>query len=134
MICETCIHNAVCKYGEVRSNGLYCTGEKCKQYQSTADVVPIAELDILKSTITQKEEEAYNRGYADATKEIFAEIESIFNGKKYVPYPLYEITELKKKHTKQCPDCKHFVGCEKAVWTGHCDQYEEKHAEGENNQ
>lgn len=33
MICEKCIHNAVCKYGEARSNGLYCTGEKCKQFQ-----------------------------------------------------------------------------------------------------
>ena len=33
MICEKCIHNNVCKYGEARSNGLYCTGEKCKQFQ-----------------------------------------------------------------------------------------------------
>lgn len=38
-ICKDCIHNEVCKYGENRSNGMYCTGEKCKQYQSTADVV-----------------------------------------------------------------------------------------------
>ena len=44
MICESCIHNAVCKYGEARSNGLYCTGEKCKQYQPTADVVPKSEV------------------------------------------------------------------------------------------
>ena len=35
------------------------------------------EIDTLKSLITQKEEEAYNRGYADATKEIFEEIENI---------------------------------------------------------
>ena len=33
MICEKCVHNAVCKYGELRSNGIYCTGEKCKQFQ-----------------------------------------------------------------------------------------------------
>ena len=33
MICDTCIHNGVCTYGENRSNGLYCTGEKCKQFQ-----------------------------------------------------------------------------------------------------
>ena len=41
MICKDCIHNNVCKYGENRSNGMYCTGEKCKQYQSTADVVEV---------------------------------------------------------------------------------------------
>ena len=44
MICKDCIHNAVCKYGEARSNGLYCTGEKCKQYLSSADVVPKSEV------------------------------------------------------------------------------------------
>ena len=38
-ICKDCIHNEVCKYGENRSNGMYCTEEKCKQYQSAADVV-----------------------------------------------------------------------------------------------
>ena len=33
MICEKCIHNFVCKYGEARSDGIYCTGEKCKQFE-----------------------------------------------------------------------------------------------------
>lgn len=33
MICEKCIHNNVCKYGELRSNGMYCTGDKCKQFK-----------------------------------------------------------------------------------------------------
>lgn len=33
MICEKCIHNSVCKYGEARSDGLYCTGERCKQFK-----------------------------------------------------------------------------------------------------
>jgi hypothetical protein len=49
---------------------------------------------------------------------------------------LKDISELKKKYTEgeECPDCKHFVGCEKAVWSGRCDQYEKKHTEGENNQ
>ena len=42
-VCESCIHNNVCKYGENRSNGMYCTGEKCRQYKSTADVVEIPE-------------------------------------------------------------------------------------------
>ena len=40
-ICEKCIHNFVCKYGENRSDGIYCTGEKCKQYLSTADFVEV---------------------------------------------------------------------------------------------
>ncbi len=31
--CENCLHNEVCKYGENRSNGIYCTGEKCKQFK-----------------------------------------------------------------------------------------------------
>lgn len=35
MICEKCIHNNICKYGEARGDGgLYCTGEKCKQFKS----------------------------------------------------------------------------------------------------
>lgn len=33
MICEKCIHNSVCKYGELRSNGIYCTGDQCKQFK-----------------------------------------------------------------------------------------------------
>ena len=40
-ICKDCLHNQVCKYGENRSNGMYCTGEKCKQYKPTADVVEV---------------------------------------------------------------------------------------------
>ena len=40
-ICEGCIHNKVCKYGENRSNGMYCTGEKCRQYKPTADMVEV---------------------------------------------------------------------------------------------
>ena len=34
MIYEKCIHNDVCKYGEARSDGLYCTSEKCKQFKN----------------------------------------------------------------------------------------------------
>ncbi len=40
-ICKDCFHNEVCKYGENRSNGMYCTGEKCKQYKPTADAVEV---------------------------------------------------------------------------------------------
>ena len=35
-----------------------------------ADVVPKSEVEILKSLITHKEEEAYNKGYNDALKDI----------------------------------------------------------------
>ena len=41
MTCKECLHNEVCTYGENRSNGMYCTGDKCKQYKSTADVVEV---------------------------------------------------------------------------------------------
>ncbi len=40
-ICKDCLHNEVCRYGENRSNGMYCTGEKCKQYKPTADMVDV---------------------------------------------------------------------------------------------
>lgn len=40
-ICKDCLHNEVCTYGENRSNGMYCTGDKCKQYKPTADVVEV---------------------------------------------------------------------------------------------
>ena len=33
MICDNCIHNEVCAYGENRNNGSYCTGDKCKQFK-----------------------------------------------------------------------------------------------------
>ena len=39
--CESCTHNNVCKYGENRSNGMYCTGEKCRQHTPTANVVEV---------------------------------------------------------------------------------------------
>lgn len=34
------------------------------------------------------------------------------------------IAELKKKYTEQCPDCKHFVGCEEAMWSGRCEDFD----------
>ena len=95
-----------------------------------ADVVPRAELDILKSTITQKEEEAYNKGYADAAREIFEEIEKIMLdgeiGGKYLAKVINpeKYVELKQTHIEQCPNCKHFIGCEEAIWVRHCDDYD----------
>ena len=82
MICEKCIHNAVCKYGEARSNGFYCTGEKCKQFRSESNVA----------------------------KNIFEELESI--PKDQPSYVLYvcltkKIAELKKKYESEGADDEH---------------------------
>lgn len=41
MICEKCVHNEVCKYGENRSNGLYCTGEKCRHFKPKSRFVEL---------------------------------------------------------------------------------------------
>ena len=32
-ICDKCLHNEVCKYGERRINGIYCSGEDCLQFK-----------------------------------------------------------------------------------------------------
>lgn len=44
--------------------------------QPTADVVPKSEVDILKSTITHKEDEAYNKGYEDAKADILEKFQA----------------------------------------------------------
>lgn len=38
------------------------------------------------------------------------------------------VDELKKKYTgeKECPKCKHFVGCEQANWERCCEEYKEE--------
>lgn len=61
-ICKDCIHNFVCKYGENRANGGYCTGEKCKQYHS-ADVVPKSEVDRLETEIRLLTENSISAKY-----------------------------------------------------------------------
>ena len=38
---ERCLHNEVCKYGEKRSNGMYCTEEKCKQFKNRTKYVEV---------------------------------------------------------------------------------------------
>lgn len=38
-VCKECLHNEVCKYGENRSNGGYCTGKKCKQFKDRAKYI-----------------------------------------------------------------------------------------------
>lgn len=41
MTCKDCVHNEICKYGENRSNGLYCTGEKCRQFKHKSRFVEL---------------------------------------------------------------------------------------------
>jgi hypothetical protein len=62
----------------------------------------------------------------EVAREIFEEIENA----KYTILGLHDVVsmgdieELEKKYTEQCPDCKHFVGCE--CFDGKtCDEYEE---------
>jgi hypothetical protein len=103
-----------------------------------------------------EQQEVIDKAKAELASEIFAEIDSEilaeidinngvlveFEGADEISYRIKGevaalckirdfIAELKKKYTKgeECPDCKHFVGCEEAVWSGRCDQYEEKHTE-----
>jgi hypothetical protein len=60
------------------------------------------EVERLRKVIDEYEETSgLKQAKADVAREIFEEIERIFDGKKYVPYPLYEIAELKKKYTKE---------------------------------
>lgn len=31
---ERCLHSDVCKYGKNRTNGMYCTGERCLHFKN----------------------------------------------------------------------------------------------------
>lgn len=70
----------------------------------TSDVVPKRDYDILKSLISHKEEEAYNKGYADAAREIFEEIRKRAYSERgffVVNSDIDDfIAELKKKYTE----------------------------------
>lgn len=71
------------------------------------------DFDLLKSTITHKEEKAYNKGYADAKKSILMDIKAImefvildyekigsFDNAEIVGYVRdHLISELEKRHT-----------------------------------
>jgi hypothetical protein len=100
--------------------------EKCIEKvneQPTADVVPKSEVETLKSLITRKEDEAYERGYAEGkadvvitnyakevkeyAREIFAEIEKntgffrVCAERNYDYLCIFrELDELKKKYTE----------------------------------
>ena len=54
-------------------------------------------------------------GRANGKTVLLAKYEAFTELKKF-------LAELKKKYTESCTDCGHFVGCEKAVWTGPCDE------------
>ena len=72
-ICKDCLHNEVCKYGENRSNGMYCTGEKCKQYKPTADVVEVVRCKDCRHCKYNSSADKYKcdrRGYYSETVEI----------------------------------------------------------------
>lgn len=104
-------------------SGKTATAIKMIEGLPDADVVPRTEVemfkikfDILKSTVTHKEEKAYNKGYADAVGEIFDDIEKITNDylinrklskrglslicKIGEPNLELQLAELKKKYTE----------------------------------
>ena len=106
----------------------------------TADVVPKSEVEKLEQDVTRlvQEKDALIKNYAECMKdyarEIFEEIEKFtyryLNDDDYSGGDLiYDIAELKKKYIgikRECHKCRYFVGCEKAVWVGMCDEYEGK--------
>lgn len=52
MICKKCVHNEVCKYGENRSNGLYCTGEKCRHFKEEKGDDTMPSIEHMRSAIS----------------------------------------------------------------------------------
>ena len=40
---ERCLHSDVCKYGKNRTNGMYCTGEKCLHFAKDTNVLTNAD-------------------------------------------------------------------------------------------
>lgn len=65
------------------------------------------------------------RAKEEVAREIFEEIqEDCFDQFGYFDYDAF--AELKKKYLpKECPNCKHFVGCEPST-IGVCDEYKEE--------
>jgi hypothetical protein len=68
---------------------------------------------------------------SEVAREIFEEIEKhlIFNAYGIATISDKTFAELKKKYIgikRECHKCRYFVGCEKAVWVGMCDEYEGK--------
>ena len=82
--CKDCIHYDLCNYNTYeqakyfgKDKEVYITiknNSPCKFF--TADVVPKSEINILKSLITQKEGEAYSKGYEDGKADIFNSLDN----------------------------------------------------------
>ena len=126
----------IAKYPLSFSFGIFASADEISKLPS-ADVVPKSEVDEI---VRQWKEEAncWQNNYitelraneqikVEVAWEIFEEIEKALNlSKCYGESGIYfehdietDIAELKKKYIpKDCRDCRFFVGCEQAVWTG----------------
>lgn len=125
--CEECLHYEVCMY--VNAKAVECVRvENCKLFKPTADVVPKSEVENIFAEIDSKilaEIDINNgvlvefEGADEISYRIKGEVAALCKIRDF-------ITELKKKYTdkKECPDCRYFAGCEKAVWVGPCGRYE----------
>lgn len=105
----------------------------------TADVVPKSEVDFLRKTIAENAQKALEvtleeieKAKTDVAREIFADMRKClrqrFSDEVEGEYRITEedFAELKKKYIQQeCPQCKHFAGCEPST-LGICDEYEEE--------
>ena len=99
--CKDCIHYCVCSPYTAPSE-TYPEVGGCGCFKPTADVIP-------KEFLTRKEDEAYERGYAegktDAAREIFEEIERHKEIIAACFQPVYSLTQkdfckLKEKYTE----------------------------------
>ena len=138
--CKNCFHYNACSTIFEESFGLKLpfgehigenSADRCKDFVSTADVVPKSEVEDLKD-INEHLAVMLMEAKTDVAREIFEEIDDAKKSHALGDindFWLYvRLTNLKKKYTggKECTDCKHFVGCEQAVWVGRCDQYTER--------
>lgn len=80
---------------------------KVAEYQQSLSMKRYREVERLKEDIERLEDinerdvENLRLAKAEIVREIFEELESIFDKKKYVPYPLDVLAELKKKYTEE---------------------------------
>lgn len=138
--CEDCFCHKACEDFAKSVSEEYCTCVElypCKNFISTADVVPKSEVEQLKRDLEQCEN-GYRQHihllqckFADEKREIFAEIEKLLKRtceKGYCGSISDLLAELKKKYTENCTTCAHMVSCEPNPF-GHCEGYEERRDE-----
>lgn len=132
--CGECIHYCVCDPYVSPNESFPEVDGGCGCFKSASDFAPKSEVDKLKIEIEALKianEKMYAANKTQAM-EIFEEIEE-----DVLDFPMKDsdihiildkgrYDKLKKKYTdqKQCPNCRYFVGCEKAIWVGVCDEYE----------